>query len=141
MLYPDHHTRRLLVSEHQGELRRLAEQASTPAARRFTMTALAGAQLVESRRRRLAWRRRVVRAVSPLAALAAVALAATAFAVPAAVACPLDPNDNCLVCSPDTRDLGPAKAVAPKAKAKPGKQQAKPPRALPRPLLPHRGGV
>ena len=145
MLYPDHHTRRLLVAEHRAQLERLAARPPATTVRRFTMTELARPQAAESRRRWFAWRRSARRAAqgSPLAAFAAVAVAATAFAVPTAAACPLDPDDTCLVRSTGTHDWGAAAPARQTPAAKPAKPQAKPKprRALPRTLLPHRGGV
>ena len=64
MLNPDHHTRRVLVADHQAELRRLAERAPGVAPhRRFTLTTLAGPQLQETRRGRFGRRLRLLRLV------------------------------------------------------------------------------
>lgn len=55
MFSPDHETRKLLVSEHQAQLRRLAERPRAEAPeRRFTLTMLGG-RLVPAAARR--WRR------------------------------------------------------------------------------------
>jgi hypothetical protein len=66
MLYPDHETRRLLVGEHQAELRRMAQQPLRDAEHDRSLTTV-----VQSRRHTLGWlrwrRRRAHRHVAPAA--------------------------------------------------------------------------
>ena len=52
MLYPDHETRRLLVGEHQAELRRMAQGPLRDAEQDRSLTTM-----VQSRRRARSWLR------------------------------------------------------------------------------------
>jgi hypothetical protein len=60
MLYPDHETRRLLVAEHQAELRRMAQQPvrDVEQQRLLTMVVLSRPPVTQTTRRWLRWRRR-----------------------------------------------------------------------------------
>jgi hypothetical protein len=60
MLYPDHETRRLLVGEHQAELRRLAQQPQrqTEQERLLTTVMLSRSASRRAARSWLRWRRR-----------------------------------------------------------------------------------
>jgi hypothetical protein len=60
MLYPDHETRRLLVGEHQAELRRMGQprQRDVERERLLTMVVLARPTAPRTTRNWLRWRRR-----------------------------------------------------------------------------------